>query len=465
MKVIAIIVAGIAAFLITSLTVGISAWGIVILGLTIIYLLQGVITVVAMLNSWVEPKRMYGVRPPKDPRAGKRATFSLIIPCRHEEKVIGDTLAAMTRIDYPKNQYEVIVSVREDDRETIDAAQSAVNKLLLESVLRKERPMRVRIVVFSDGPERKARHLNEALESAQYGYIGVFDAEDEPHPAILRKVEAVILRKGVDAVQGGVQLINVSSRWFTILNCLEYYFWFKSVLPFLARLGATPVGGNTIFVRAQILRRLGGWDEDALTEDADLGIRLSAEGYKIAMIYDEALSTLEEAPVTVGGFLRQRSRWDQGYLQVLAKRDWERLPHAKQQILTFYLLIQPFFQFINAIGSLMLPVFTIAIQVEISIAVFSVAPLYFLLLQLGIFTIGLGMLKSQYQLKFSKWTYAKLWLAYFPYQLLLGVATVRAIRKYFAGSLVWDKTSHINVHREALGVLPKAAVETNVIGG
>jgi cellulose synthase/poly-beta-1,6-N-acetylglucosamine synthase-like glycosyltransferase len=183
------------------------------------------------------------------------------------------------------------------------------------------------------------------------------------------------------------------------------------------------------------------------------------------MIYDEALSTLEEAPVTVGGFLRQRSRWDQGYLQVLAKRDWERLPHAKQQILTFYLLIQPFFQFINAIGSLMLPVFTIAIQVEISIAVFSVAPLYFLLLQLGIFTIGLGMLKSQYQLKFSKWTYAKLWLAYFPYQLLLGVATVRAIRKYFAGSLVWDKTSHINVHREALGVLPKAAVETNVIGG
>lgn len=459
MRALFVIFAAIAAFLISVILFGISALGAVVLGLSVLYLVSGIITVVAMLHSWVEPKRMYGIRPPKEPRGGKRATFSLIIPCRHEEAVIGDTLAAMSRIDYPRDLYEVLVSVRDDDYETASAAQTAIDHLVKQANYAGLPPPQMRVVTFSGGSFRKARNLNAALAEVQYGFVGVFDAEDEPHPSILRKVEAVIQRKEVDAVQAGVQLINVSSRWFTIINCLEYYFWFKSVLPFLAKLGATPVGGNTIFFRSKLLHRLGGWDEECLTEDADIGIRISAEGHRIAMIYDETLSTLEEAPVTLAGFLRQRSRWDQGYFQVLAKGNWARLGGTRQQLLTLYLLVFPLAQLIFAIGAALMPFFAALVQVELPIAVFSFLPLYFLFLQLGIFTVGLGMLKRQYHLRFSPLLYPAVWVTYFPYQLLLGLATFRALWRSLANVTVWDKTTHTNAHRAQLGlVMPQTSV-------
>lgn len=48
-----------------------------------------------------------------------------------------------------------------------------------------------------------------------------------------------------------------------------------------------------------------------VTEDADLGYRLAREGYRASMI---APPTWEEAPVTFGAWLNQRTRWIKGHL-------------------------------------------------------------------------------------------------------------------------------------------------------
>jgi cellulose synthase/poly-beta-1,6-N-acetylglucosamine synthase-like glycosyltransferase len=49
-----------------------------------------------------------------------------------------------------------------------------------------------------------------------------------------------------------------------------------------------------------------------VTEDADLGIRLARFGYRIGTL---TLPTLEEAPASLGPWLRQRTRWMKGWLQ------------------------------------------------------------------------------------------------------------------------------------------------------
>lgn len=49
-----------------------------------------------------------------------------------------------------------------------------------------------------------------------------------------------------------------------------------------------------------------------VTEDADLGYRLAREGYRIGVI---GPPTYEEAPVTFGAWLSQRTRWIKGHLQ------------------------------------------------------------------------------------------------------------------------------------------------------
>jgi cellulose synthase/poly-beta-1,6-N-acetylglucosamine synthase-like glycosyltransferase len=151
--------------------------------------------------------------------------------------------------------------------------------------------------------------------------VTIFDAEDEPHPDILQVINTTFLNEAVDVVQSGVQLMNHNSKWFCFLNVLEYFFWFKSSLHFFARCGMTPLGGNTVFVRRPLMQQLGGWDHTTLTEDADLGIRLCIAKARVRILYDDEFVTKEETPHTIEQFIKQRTRWNQGFIQILLGED------------------------------------------------------------------------------------------------------------------------------------------------
>src|SRR5437764_3200908 len=124
---------------------------------------------------------------------------------------------------------------------------------------------------------------------------------------------------------------------------MEYFFWFRSRLHLHADHRFIPLGGNTVFIRRDVLQVVGGWDPECLAEDCELGVRLSALGARVAVAYDPDLVTREETPGTIGGLLRQRTRWNQGFLQVLRKGEWRRLPRH-QRLLARYTLAMPFLQ-------------------------------------------------------------------------------------------------------------------------
>ena len=49
-----------------------------------------------------------------------------------------------------------------------------------------------------------------------------------------------------------------------------------------------------------------------MTEDADLGVRLARRGLRAETL---ASRTLEEAPVSIGAWMAQRTRWMKGWMQ------------------------------------------------------------------------------------------------------------------------------------------------------
>ena len=158
--------------------------------------------------------------------------------------------------------------VGDDDPETSAVAQRAARR----------HPDMIRVVLDTSRPKNKPKALNAALPACRGDVVGVFDAEDEVHPQLLRHVDARFEETGADVVQGGVQLMNYHSNWYSVRNVLEYYFWFRSRLHFHAAQRFIPLGGNTVFVRADLLRQAGGWDPDCLAEDCELGVRLSSGG-------------------------------------------------------------------------------------------------------------------------------------------------------------------------------------------
>ena len=139
---------------------------------------------------------------------------------------------------------------------------------------------------------------------------------------------------------------------------LEYFKWFQSRLKLQAAAGVMPLGGNTVFFRREFLAALHArygqyWDEHCLTEDCKIGIIASVLGYQVDVVYVDELVTREETPESLRGFLRQRVRWMQGFIQVFAEREWAQLPTLGKRVLALYVLG---FQFLQALAGLLAPV-------------------------------------------------------------------------------------------------------------
>ncbi|MGI8627466.1 MAG: glycosyltransferase family 2 protein, partial [Geodermatophilaceae bacterium] len=262
------------------------------LGLTALALVSLVLGGVAMttlawmLHAWRSPQTLEATGFSRRPRAPRRS-FSLLVPARHEEEVLGDTLDALSELDHP--DYEVIAIIGHDDPGTEAVARAAADR----------HPDIVRVVIDHSVPKNKPRGLNTALPECRGDVVGVFDAEDEVHPELLRLVDARFVETGADVVQGGVQLMNLESSWWSLRNCMEYYFWFRSRLHFHANAKFIPLGGNTVFVRTDLLRAADGWDAECLAEDCELGVRLSTQGAKVVVAYDPEVVTREETPPTL----------------------------------------------------------------------------------------------------------------------------------------------------------------------
>ena len=237
-----------------------------------------------MLHAWRSPDALAATGFRRR-AAGAPRSFSLLLPARHEQDVLGDTIDALSRLDHPK--YEVIVIIGHDDPETEFVAREAAAR----------HPRIVSVVMDYHLPKNKPRALNTALRKCRGDIVGVFDAEDEVHPGLLRLVEARFEESGADVVQAGVQLMNVQTSWWSLRNCLEYYFWFRSRLHFHAEKRFIPLGGNTVFTRTGLLREVGGWDPDCLAEDCEIGVRLSTRGAVVAVAYDPQAVTREKTPV------------------------------------------------------------------------------------------------------------------------------------------------------------------------
>ena len=391
----------------------------------------GTTTLVWMLHAWRSGDSLEQTRFPALEREPAHS-FSLILPARHEQAVLVPTLAKLAEQRHPA--FEVIVVVGHDDPETHAVALAATAE-----------DERFRVVVDTNDRKNKPKALNSALPFARGEVVGVFDAEDQVAPDLLRAVDQRLQETDVEVVQGATQLMNYQSNWFSVRSVLEYYFWFKSRLHFHAGNGFIPLGGNTVFVRRDWLLRAGGWDPDCLAEDCDLGARLSSIGARTVVAYNPELVTREETPPSVRALLKQRTRWNQGYLQVLRKDDWRRLPLGPR-LLAAYTLAFPFLQAAIALTLPFAIAGTLVLELPIELALLSFLPLVPLGAILVAEVIGLSELAREFELKPRLRHYAWLVVGVIPYQLVLSLAAARAAYRELRGIRNWEKTAHVGAH-------------------
>jgi len=260
-------------------------------------------------------------------------------------------------------------------------------------------------------------------------------------------VNTVMLEEETGIVQSGVQLMNFRDHWFAAHNCLEYFFWFKSRLHFHAAVGMIPLGGNTVFIRRDLIERVGGWDEHCLTEDADIGIRLSLLGEPIRVVYDAQHVTREETPASVAQLVRQRTRWNQGFIHVLRKGAWAGLPRFSQRFLALYTLSYPLLQALFLVLWPLTVVTALWLKAPAVVAMASFLPLYTLLFQLLVTLVGVYQFAREYRYRVPLSLPLVMAITFLPYQWVLGFGALRAVHRELRHRTNWEKTAHLGAHR------------------
>jgi len=230
--------------------------------------------------------------------------YSILIPVYKETTVVPTLLEALDRVDYPQEKLDVLLLMEEDDTETIEAAKTA------------NPPTFFRFIYIPESlPRTKPKACNYGLNFCRGEYVAIFDAEDIPAPDQLKKAVLAFRSGSPDlvSVQAALDHFNAEESYLTRMFNLEYAYWFYYTLPGLAHLNLPmPLGGTSNHFRAEELRQIYAWDPFNVTEDADLGMRISTQGSKVDILNT---TTYEEATQKAGNWIRQRSRWLKGWMQ------------------------------------------------------------------------------------------------------------------------------------------------------
>ncbi|CAN1565650.1 COG1215 Glycosyltransferases, probably involved in cell wall biogenesis [Paracoccaceae bacterium] len=360
---------------------------------------------------------------------------SIIVALYHEADIAARLVKRLARLDYPADLLDVILAVEAEDQVTLAA------------LTRAELPPWMRVVTVPAGVVKtKPRALNHALNFARGAIIGIYDAEDAPDPAQLRKVVARFQLAGpeVACLQGILDYYNPRTNWLSRCFTIEYASWFRLILPGVARLGlAVPLGGTTLFFRRTVLEQLGGWDAYSVTEDADLGIRLARHGYRTELI---ATVTEEEANCRALPWVKQRSRWIKGYMMT-----W--VVHMRApRLLWRQLGPRAFFgfqvMFLGTIAQFLLaPLLLSFLVVPLGLAhpLLAVLPTWVVWAMMSVFvltevtniTVGIiGLRRTKHDL--GLWWVATM-CVYFP---LASLAAYKALFEIATKPFFWDKTTH-----------------------
>jgi 1,2-diacylglycerol 3-beta-glucosyltransferase len=228
---------------------------------------------------------------------------SLLVAAKNEEAVIGSLVEDLCSLDYPQGRYDVWI---------IDDNSSDRTPLVLEN-LTAEHPQLNIIRRPANAVGGKSGALNQVWTIAQGDIIAVFDADAQVPKDLLRRVLPLFDRQQVGAVQVRKAIANAATNLWTRGQAAEMaidsYFQQQRI----ALGGIGELRGNGQFVRRSALESFGGWNEQTITDDLDLTLRLHIDQWDIDFLLLPAVG--EEGVTRAIGLWHQRNRWAEGGYQ------------------------------------------------------------------------------------------------------------------------------------------------------
>ncbi|NJN03131.1 MAG: glycosyltransferase family 2 protein [Leptolyngbyaceae cyanobacterium SL_1_1] len=230
--------------------------------------------------------------------------ISLLVAAKNEEAVIESLVNSLFRLDYPRDRYDLWI---------INDNSSDSTGTVLDRLAQQYQQLHV-VHRGAEAKGGKSGALNLVWPQTDGDLVAVFDADAQvPVDLMRRTVPMFSYAQTVGAVQVRKAIANSSTNFLTrcqqVEMALDSYFQQQRI----ALGGIGELRGNGQFVRRSALVTCGGWNEETITDDLDLTVRLHLSGWEIDFL---AFPSVKEEGVTRPSALwHQRNRWAEGGYQ------------------------------------------------------------------------------------------------------------------------------------------------------
>ena len=235
----------------------------------------------------------------KEKKLSTEPFFSTIVPAYNEEKSIIATLQSLIDLDYPERKKEVII---------VNDGSTDNTRELVEGFIKDN--ANSNIILINQENHGKGRAMNEGLKVAKGKYFACLDADSFIHSNALKKMLPIFEEdKDVAAVCPLLKVKKPESILQKVQWC-EYIInmFYKFLNSKVNCIHVTP--GPFSVYNTEVIRDLGGFSEETITEDLEIAIRMQKHNYRIVQVFDAIVETV--APNTWRELFWQRIRWYKG---------------------------------------------------------------------------------------------------------------------------------------------------------
>jgi 1,2-diacylglycerol 3-beta-glucosyltransferase len=232
------------------------------------------------------------------PGVARLPRMAIVVPAHDEEVGISETVRSLLSVDYPRENYEVVVVADNCCDRTAEVARQAGARILArEDAERRGKGYALRFA------------FDHVLGEGAAEAIVVVDADTVVSPNILRAF-AAHLTDGAGVLQAHYGVRNADESWRTRLLAIafEAFHGVRSMARERLHLSCG-LRGNGMAFAAEVLRAVP-HEAFSVVEDLEYGIQLAHAGYRVRYVEEARVFGL--MAVTETASRSQRQRWEGG---------------------------------------------------------------------------------------------------------------------------------------------------------
>lgn len=272
---------------------------------------------VLLATSYLATLALLARRPRPPARGGRGVRFDIVVPAHDEEAGIAETVRSLFAIDYPRDDFRVVVVADNCTDRTATRATEA-GAMVLERT----------------DPDRRGKGHALAfafellIEQGTAQAFVVVDADTLVSPNLLGAFASRI-EKGAVALQADYGVRNPDESWRTRLLHLAFTLFHEVRSSGRERLGLScGLRGNGMAFTKALLAEVP-HDAFSVVEDVEYGLRLAQAGHRVHYVGEARV--LGEMPATERASRSQRARWEEGRRALARRHSIELLKQAAQR--------------------------------------------------------------------------------------------------------------------------------------